>query len=213
MNMILNMTAILSGILTLGPLLTLVIEMFTKEYAGNYFFEMALKTNLNWALAGPNIGREFLGDAFLWGMAGLYICLAHCTIQAFDPIETTTSPVIEFTPFPRIYIPAERNKTPPTPRRKTQRKIAKRSNRNLAGWVYLLRSADDLYKIGRTVDPNNRIRTFNVKLPFDVEYEHLIQTDNRFALETELHHHFAAQRVGGEWFNLSPEDVEYIKSL
>jgi hypothetical protein len=86
--------------------------------------------------------------------------------------------------------------------------------RNPAGYVYLLKEINGAhYKIGKTVDPNNRVATFGVQLPYAVEYEHLIKTDNRHILEGELHQRFADKRVNGEWFNLEPSDVDYIKGL
>lgn len=96
-----------------------------------------------------------------------------------------------------------------------------RWNRRLAaqrqkeGYVYLLRSPmlDGIYKIGRTVNPDDRLSTFSVKLPFVVEYEHLIKTDDMYALEAELHAHFADKRVGGEFFKLDASEVDYIKSI
>lgn len=81
------------------------------------------------------------------------------------------------------------------------------------GFVYLVRSASGFYKIGRTVDPDDRIASFRLTLPFEVEYEHLIQTDDMRGLEKELHRRFSAKRVRGEWFDLSESDVIYIKSL
>lgn len=95
---------------------------------------------------------------------------------------------------------------------KTRRNWSQDSN----GYVYLLRviNTDNLYKIGRTIDPDNRYKTFKSKLPFQVEYEHLIQTDDMYVLESELHQKFASKRQNGsEFFALSPEDISYIKSL
>jgi hypothetical protein len=82
-----------------------------------------------------------------------------------------------------------------------------------AGFVYLLRAATDQYKIGRTKDPKNRKETFDVKLPFPVEFECLIPTQDMFQLEKALHQRFGGKRLRGEWFDLSEEDVAYIKSL
>lgn len=82
-----------------------------------------------------------------------------------------------------------------------------------AGFVYLIQSISGAYKIGRTVNPNNRMATFTVKLPFEVEYVCVIQCEDMYSLERQLHTQFANKRVNGEWFNLSPEDVEYIKGL
>lgn len=85
--------------------------------------------------------------------------------------------------------------------------------RDRKGHVYLIQSPTGAYKIGRTTDPADRLRTFNVKLPFEVEYVCVIATDDMYALERQLHSKFAAKRVNGEWFILSPDDVEYIKGL
>jgi hypothetical protein len=81
------------------------------------------------------------------------------------------------------------------------------------GYVYLIKSPSGHYKIGRAIDPHDRVRTFGVQLPFEVEIIALIQTDDYVRLEKSLHAYFESQRVNGEWFNLSPADVEYIKSL
>lgn len=82
-----------------------------------------------------------------------------------------------------------------------------------SGYVYLVASPSGHYKIGRTRDIHDRMRTFEVKLPFEPRLEHTIKTSDCVALETELHHRFEAKRVNGEWFALSPGDVQYIKSL
>lgn len=85
--------------------------------------------------------------------------------------------------------------------------------RDRSGWVYLVQSPTGYYKIGRTSDPDNRVKTFKVKLPFEVEYICLIQTGDMYILESQLHIRFADKRVNGEWFNLESADVEYIRSL
>lgn len=85
--------------------------------------------------------------------------------------------------------------------------------RSNAGYVYLLKSAIQYYKIGRAIDPDNRLQTFTVKLPFEVEYEYVIKTKDRYALENELHRRFARKRIRGEWFDLNADDVIYIKSI
>lgn len=82
-----------------------------------------------------------------------------------------------------------------------------------AGYVYLLRGPDGTYKIGKTKNPDDRRRTFNVKLPFRVEYVTLIETNDMTLLESDLHKRFKHKNVDGEWFNLDDDDVEYIKRL
>lgn len=83
-----------------------------------------------------------------------------------------------------------------------------------SGYVYLLKEVNGAhYKIGQTSNPEQRKQNFDVKLPFAVEFEVLIETNNRYELERQLHQRFAHKREKGEWFKLSPEDVEYIQKL
>lgn len=84
---------------------------------------------------------------------------------------------------------------------------------NSLGYVYLIRHATEpgLYKIGKTNNPSNRLKTFNVKLPFEVDYEILIQTDNMTRVEKEWHDHFSHRRINGEWFALDEQDVKWMR--
>lgn len=81
------------------------------------------------------------------------------------------------------------------------------------GYVYLVKSVSGHYKIGKSINPHDRIRTFGVKLPFEVEIIHTIKSLQYHALEKFLHAKFDDKRVNGEWFNLSDDDVDYVKSL
>jgi hypothetical protein len=83
-----------------------------------------------------------------------------------------------------------------------------------AGYVYLIQEVSNgHFKIGRTRNPQDRLSTFNVKLPFMIDYICLIPASNMRALESRLHSRFASKRVDGEWFSLSPADVAFIQSL
>ena len=81
------------------------------------------------------------------------------------------------------------------------------------GYVYLIQSHTSAYKIGRTKNPHDRIKTFGVQLPFEVEYICLIETTDMIGLEKELHERYAHRRVNGEWFRLAPHEVSEIKAL
>lgn len=90
-----------------------------------------------------------------------------------------------------------------------------RKPRSLAGYVYVVKSLHPapLYKIGRSNRPDKRTELFGIEVPFDIEVMHTIQTDDMYALESELHAKFADKRVRGEWFNLSADDLTVISEL
>lgn len=83
----------------------------------------------------------------------------------------------------------------------------------VAGYVYLLQSPTNHYKIGCATNPRNRAKTFGIQLPFEVEFLALIYTEDMYSLEGSLHEKFANKHVNGEWFALDAADVDYIKAL
>lgn len=84
--------------------------------------------------------------------------------------------------------------------------------RDKSGYVYILNEINGVhYKIGRTKNPSDRLRTFEIKLPFEIEYDLLIQTNDMYDLEKTLHTRFADKRVDGEWFKLTTVDLQQIQ--
>lgn len=81
------------------------------------------------------------------------------------------------------------------------------------GYVYLLKSSTAFWKIGKTKNPVDRRKTFSVKLPFEVQYAHLIYCHDMNKLEKEMHIIFKKKRVDGEWFSLNEDDVRWIKQF
>ncbi len=87
--------------------------------------------------------------------------------------------------------------------------------KKVAGYVYLIKSKDDLFKIGISKSPDSRIKFLGVKLPFIIETIHRFRCDNSPKAEYKLHEHFRknGKWVDGEWFRLSKIDVKKICSI
>lgn len=77
------------------------------------------------------------------------------------------------------------------------------------GYVYVIKSEFG-YKIGKTVNLKSRTKLFSVKLPFPIELIHYAWFDDYSQAERNFHERFASQRLEGEWFGLSPEDIDEI---
>lgn len=82
-----------------------------------------------------------------------------------------------------------------------------------AGHVYLVRADTGDFKIGKTKSLVGRLKAMQTGSPYKLELVHSIATDNMSELEAELHFQFSAKRSEGEWFQLSQEDVDYLKGL
>ena len=81
------------------------------------------------------------------------------------------------------------------------------------GYVYILKSQDGYYKIGKSVTPEVRIKSLGVVLPFAIEPIHLIKAADYSSAEIMLHKKYAEQRVRGEWFALDRCDLDFILSI
>ncbi len=81
----------------------------------------------------------------------------------------------------------------------------------IAGYIYVLKSEYG-YKIGKTVNLKDRIRLFGVKLPFKFELILTGLVENCSKAEAELHRRFSHKRLEGEWFELTPTDVDQIEA-
>jgi hypothetical protein len=88
----------------------------------------------------------------------------------------------------------------------------KRPRKLRPGQIYLIRSDNGFYKIGRSANAVARFKNLTVQLPYKLELLLVIETDDTVRLEKELHERFHHCRSRGEWFALSDEDVEWIKS-
>jgi Meiotically up-regulated gene 113 len=75
-----------------------------------------------------------------------------------------------------------------------------------AGYIYVIRSAG-LYKIGKAVDLTKRLKAYQIHNPAPVTLVFSRRVRNRSLAELYLHHIFAKQRVRGEWFALTAQDL------
>lgn len=76
-----------------------------------------------------------------------------------------------------------------------------------SGYVYLMRSLLDDYKIGCSARPQNRILTLGITLPYPVEILYLIFTPDMYRTEQELQDRFRDKCIAGEWYKLNEADV------
>ena len=78
------------------------------------------------------------------------------------------------------------------------------------GFVYLMKS-EKYYKIGRSVSAEKRAYEIQLQLPEELKLIHKIKTDDPVGIEKYWHDRFKDKRKGGEWFELSVNDVKTFK--
>ena len=79
------------------------------------------------------------------------------------------------------------------------------------GSVYLLK-AGPYYKIGKSINFDQRLNQIKLQLPYPIEVIHRILTDDVTGIESYWHRRFAMKRTNGEWFLLTDEDVAIFTS-
>lgn len=76
------------------------------------------------------------------------------------------------------------------------------------GFVYMIQRADtNQFKIGYSSNVPNRLTAFGIALPFEVRLIASHRTDDSVETEAMWHKRFAGNRINGEWFALSEQEV------
>jgi hypothetical protein len=89
--------------------------------------------------------------------------------------------------------------------------VGESSGGERAGVVYLLKSAYG-YKVGRSRNPPARMRTFGVQLPFIYTIPLVAWFDDCVDAERRYHDMFRTKHINGEWFDLTEEDINSVRS-
>lgn len=83
---------------------------------------------------------------------------------------------------------------------------------NQTGYVYIVKSSE-LYKIGKSVVPKKRLRTYHTECPCVVELIACVKCEEYGKVEKEIHQKYAQHCTHGEWFDIAPPGIESIKSF
>lgn len=78
--------------------------------------------------------------------------------------------------------------------------------------LYIFKADTGLHKIGCSLNPTIQLQSLRGG-PSQITFVWSRQMQDAQQVKRELHQHFQAQRVRGEWFKLSDENIAYIKSL
>jgi len=81
----------------------------------------------------------------------------------------------------------------------------------LLRYVYIIRAANtNTYKIGITINPEQRLRQLQSSSPVDLAIVCAKNVDDAPGAELHIHTMYAANRKHLEWFTLKPKDVKTI---
>jgi hypothetical protein len=81
------------------------------------------------------------------------------------------------------------------------------------GCVYIIKTGRNLYKIGKTSDLQKRLSAYHTHLPILFRVIRQYQDVNIGSLEGSLHIVFQHKRVKGEWFELTPGDLQICDNI
>jgi predicted GIY-YIG superfamily endonuclease len=120
---------------------------------------------------------------------------------------------LKSSPKPRIVLPRE----------KTKREIEKEQDRierdrlyqqnKKHGYVYLMHSENDFYKIGISKNVKRRAWELNRYIPIVIRAVHYFACHDYRKVERALHEKYSSKRVQYEWFKLDKKDVKWITSI
>lgn len=93
----------------------------------------------------------------------------------------------------------------------TRERLRRKLHREV-GFIYILHiDGSPHYKIGKSVDPEQRRCKDFARLP--ATFICIIATNFMSRLESEIHERFRGKQIDGEWYALQPDDLIYLRSL
>ncbi|MGF2618471.1 GIY-YIG nuclease family protein [Rossellomorea vietnamensis] len=81
------------------------------------------------------------------------------------------------------------------------------------GFIYVIQEEGGFFKIGKSVNPVTRLKTLQTSHPRPLQLVHVIEVEDMKSIESKLHDLFESKRLSGEWFELTEEDVEFLKGI
>lgn len=97
---------------------------------------------------------------------------------------------------------------------KPVKRTERADDKSKPGYIYVLQLLDTagkpFYKIGMALNPEERVSSHKCSSPFNLEIAVSYYVGNMRREESVLHSMFDAQRVRGEWFTLSGDDLDTI---
>ncbi|PKR77830.1 hypothetical protein CEY16_07835 [Halalkalibacillus sediminis] len=79
-------------------------------------------------------------------------------------------------------------------------------------YVYFIKeSGMNRIKIGKAIDPEQRIKELSTGSAHNYEIVHLIKSENPYKTENLFHKYFNEKRCKGEWFDLSEKELRWIQ--
>lgn len=76
--------------------------------------------------------------------------------------------------------------------------------------IYIIKSQNDLYKIGIAEDVSQRISQLQCGNPINLEVIYIYETLNAKRLETNIHNFLKLKNIKREWFYLSGSELENL---
>ena len=121
-----------------------------------------------------------------------------------EVMKTMYSELIDWRAVGRALVMPDQNKETDAPQRSTKQ-------RNERSFAYFIESSmTGLIKIGRSVDPESRLRALQTASPDKLTL--LKAIPEQVVSESELHERFSHLRRQGEWFEAADEIREFIES-
>lgn len=79
--------------------------------------------------------------------------------------------------------------------------------------IYILENNEKYYKIGYSKDPERRVKQLNTGNSTNLKLLHKFTCKYDSIIESNLQKRFKHKNIKGEWFDLSEDDINSIKSL
>lgn len=79
--------------------------------------------------------------------------------------------------------------------------------------IYVIEHPEGYVKIGKSVHPSDRLSQIQAACPYELELRTVLYPRGRGDVEQLLHRLFEPKNVRREWFDLSPEELDWLDAM
>lgn len=82
-----------------------------------------------------------------------------------------------------------------------------------AGFIYIIQCMGfPYYKIGHSVNPDARVDSLQIGVPFELKLEYAVAVQDMDEVEHKIQQRYKSKGVRGEWYMLTNNDLDDVKA-
>jgi hypothetical protein len=180
------------------------------EHYRIHFHELLKAKKVNKFIVEEHCGKDFCNNYLNREVDTIdYVCLDHDIIEYCEESFSVGELLLL-----KEYIKEEINNVDERILQEYIKNYTEKISKKINGSIYIIKdNTNNTYKIGCSKKPKERIKTLQTSTSNSLSLIYAKEVEDMYISEKVIHDLFNGKRLASEWFSLTEEDINNIKSL